>query len=236
MTSHVIKEYQMTISRIVAVSTGALLLVTIPLSARAELSSYRGLRFGMNVAAVAQHCGISPEPRIVDRRPELIQELMWLPPHVGDTEGDSVEKILFTFYNDQLARIAVSYERSRTEGLTAEDLIEAISATYGETVLPAIGAAAPGFSGRNADDKILARWEDPQSSITLFRSKYLSSFGLVLLSKSLDGLTTVAHAEAILLDEREAPARESARQQGRSDQDRLKEEAVRRVNKAAFKP
>jgi len=38
------------------------------------------------------------------------------------------------------------------------------------------------------------------------------------------------------LDERDAPARESARQQERSDDDRLKEEAVRRVNKAAFKP
>lgn len=226
----------MTISRVVAVSTGAMVLLTIPLSAGAELSTYRGLRFGMSVAAIAQHCGISPEPRIVDRRPELIQELMWLPPHVGDTAGDSVEKILFTFYNDQLARIAVSYDRSRTEGLTPEDLIEAISATYGEAVLPAIDAAAPRSSGRNADDKIQARWEDPQSSITLFRSKYLSAFGLVLLSKRLDGLTTVAHAEAILLDEREAPARESARQQRRSDEDRLKEEGVRRVNKAAFKP
>jgi hypothetical protein len=64
----------------------------------------------------------------------------------------------------------------------------------------------------------------------------LSTFGLVLLSKRLDALTTVAHAEAILLDEREAPAREMARQQQRSDDDRLKEEAVRRVNKAAFKP
>jgi hypothetical protein len=224
----------MTISRIVAVSTGAMVLLAIPLSARAELSSYRGLRFGMNVAAVAQHCGISPEPRVVDRRPELIQELMWLPPHVGDTAGDSVEKILFTFYNDQLARIAVSYERSRTEGLTAEDLIEAISATYGGAALSAVGTA--GSSAGNIDDRILARWEDADTSITLFRSKYLSTFGLVLLSKHLDALTTVAHAEAILLDEREAPARESARQQKQSDDDRAKEEAVRRVNKAAFKP
>src|SRR4030095_5944051 len=103
----------MTISRIVAVSTGAMVLLAIPLSARAELSSYRGLRFGMNVAAVAQHCGISPEPRVVDRRPELIQELMWLPPHVGDTAGDSVEKILFTFYNDPLASLALSERPSR---------------------------------------------------------------------------------------------------------------------------
>ena len=157
-----------------------------------------------------------------------------MPARVEGTAADSVQKVLLTFYNNRLARIAVSYERSRTEGLTAEDLIEAISATYG-TALSAVGAA-PGSSAGNVDDRLLARWEDADTSITLFRSKYLSTFGLVLLSKHLDALTTVAHAEAILLDEREAPARESARQQKRSDDDRLKEEAVRRVNKAAFKP
>jgi hypothetical protein len=225
----------MSIIRVLALSTASIAMSAQSLSAGAELSTYRGFQFGMTIAAVARHCGISPEPRIVDQRPELIQELMWLPPRVGDMAGDSAQKILFTFYNDQLSRIVVSYDRSRTEGLTAEDLVEAISTTYGMAALPAVGIA-PMIAGRTPDDKILARWEDPQSSITLFRSKYLSTFGLVLLSKRLDGLTTVAHAEAILLDEREAPSREAARQQRRSDADRLKDETVRRVNKAAFKP
>jgi hypothetical protein len=225
----------MSITQVLAVSTAAIVISTTSLSAGAELSTYRGFQFGMSVAAVARHCDISPEPRIIDQRPELIQELMWVPPRLGDMAGDSAQKMLFTFYNDQLSRVVVSYDRSRTEGLTAEDLVEAISATYGVAALPAVGVG-PAIAGRTADDKILARWEDPQSSITLFRSKYLSTFGLVWLSKRLDGLTTVAHAEAILLDEREAPAREAARQQRRSDDDRLKDETIRRVNKAAFKP
>ena len=224
----------MSITRILAFPTGAMVLSAVSLSATPELSVYRGLSFGMSVARVAQQCSISPEPRIVDRRPELIQELMWMPSLAKGTAGDSVQKVLFTFYNDRLARIAVSYDRSRTEGLTAEDLIEAISATYGGAARSAAGTA--GSSAGNVDDRILARWEDADTSITLFRSKYLSTFGLILLSKHLDALTTVAHAEAILLDEREAPARESARQQSQSDDDRVKEEAVRRVNKAAFKP
>jgi hypothetical protein len=221
----------MSITRVLAFPTRAIVLSAVPFIATPELSLYRGIRFGMSVATVAEQCHISPEPRIVDRRPELIQELMWMPARVEGTAADSVQKVLFTFYNDRLARIAVSYERSRTEGLTAEDLIEAISATYGGTALSAAGSKAG-----NLDDRILARWEDADTSITLFRSRYLSTFGLVLLSKHLDALTTVAHAEAVLLDERDAPARESARQQKRSDDDRLKEEAVRRVNKAAFKP
>lgn len=223
----------MNITRAVAVSTVSAVFSAASLSAGAELSGYRGFQFGMSVAAVAQHCSISPEPRIIDQRPELIQELMWLPPHVEGMTGDSAQKILFTFYKDQLARIVVSYARSRTEGLTAEDLVEAISATYGVAADPAIG---PVIAGRTADDKILARWEDQHSSMTLFRSKYLATYGLVVLSKRLDDLTTVAHAEAILLDEHEAPAREAARQDKRSDEDRLKDETVRRLNKAAFKP
>jgi hypothetical protein len=224
----------MRITRVLALSAAWIAISTTSLSAEAELSTYRGFHFGMSLSSVARRCGISAEPRIIDQRPELIQELMWLPPAIT-APGDSAQKILFTFYNDQLSRVVVSYDRNRTEGLTAEDLVEAISATYGAAAIPSVRMAAV-IPGRNADDKILARWEDPQYSITLFRSKYLSTFGLVLLSKRLDDLATVAHAEAILLDEQEAPARESARQQRRTDEDRLREATVRRVNKAAFKP
>jgi hypothetical protein len=158
-------------------------------------------------------------------------------PRLGTTAdaGDSAQKVLFTFYNDQLARVVVSYDRRRTEGLRAEDLVEAISATYGVPTIPFVGMPMM-ISGPNADDKIVAHWEDAQYSITLFRSRYLLTCGLVLLSKRLDGLTALANAEAILSDEREAPARETARQLKRTDEDRVREETVRRANKAAFKP
>ena len=227
----------MGLTRALALSTAWIVISTTSLSATPELSAYRGFQFGMSVVTVARHAGISPEPRIVHQRPELIQELMWLPPRLGASAdaGDSVQKILFTFYNDQLSRVVVSYDRSRTEGLTAEDLVDAISATYGVVAIPGV-KMAPWTPSSNADDKIVAQWEDQEYSIVLFRSKYLSTFGLVLVSKRLDSLTALASAEATLLDEREAPARETARQQGRTDEDRLREETVRRANKAAFKP
>jgi hypothetical protein len=227
----------MGITRVLALSTAWIAISMMSVNAAPELSTYRGFAFGMSVATVARHAGISPEPRIVHQRPELIQELMWLPPRLGTTPdaGDSAQKVLFTFHNDQLSRVVVSYDRRRTEGLTVEDLVEAISATYG---VPAIGfVGMPMMTpGPNADDKIVAHWEDAQYSITLFRSRYLLTFGLVLLSRRLDGLVAVADAEAMLLDEREAPAREVAPQQKRSDEDRVKDETVRRVNKAAFRP
>jgi hypothetical protein len=228
----------MGITHVVVLSTAWVALATPPsLSGSRELSRYRAFEFGMNVVTVAQRAGISPEPRVVHQRPELIQELMWLPSRLGNLahEADSAQKILFTFYNNQLSRIVVFYDRSRTEGLTADDVIAAISATYGVAVI-STGGTAPATPRPNFDDKLLAHWEDPQHAITLFRSKYLSTYGLVLLSKRLDRLAALAAAEALLMDEQAAPARETARQQQQTDEERVREATVRRVNKATFKP
>ena len=227
----------MNITRVLALTAAWIVTSSTSSSATPQLSRYRAFEFGMSVVTVAQHAGISPEPRVVHQRPEVIEELMWLPRRVGTTadEGDSAQKVLFTFYDNQLSRVVVSYDRSRTEGLTAEDLVEAISASYGVATVATVGMPSVG-RGPHVDDKIVARWEDPEYSITLFRSKYLSTFGLVLLSKRLDALSVLASAEATLLDERQAPAREMARLQNRTDEDRLREETRRRANKAAFKP
>jgi hypothetical protein len=130
----------------------------------------------------------------------------------------------------------VTYDRDRTEGLTAEDMVEAISATYGLPMLPVIRNRSSSAPDANASDKLLAYWEDSQSSLSLFQSSYLSAFGLMVLSKRLDTLARVATVEAILLDEREAPQREIERQQNQTEESRVKQETARRVNKATFRP
>jgi hypothetical protein len=224
----------MSVTRVLALSIAWIVISTTSFGATPTLSRYRNFELGMSVVTVARQAGISPEPRIVNQRPELIEELMWLPPRLAN-EGDSAQKVLFTFYKNQLSRVVVSYDRGRTEGLTAEDLVEVISATYGAAGIPAVGMPLVP-AGPNGDDEIVARWEDLQYSITLFRSKYRSTFGLILLSKRWDGRTGLARAEAKLLDERDVPARETARRQRRSDEDRLRKETIRRVNQAAFKP
>jgi hypothetical protein len=224
--------------RILALSTAWIVMSTTPLISAADLSRYHGFEFGSSLAKVARQAGISPEPRVVHQRPELIQELMWLPgsPTTSEADVNSVRKVIFTFYNDQLSRIVVSYHRDKTEGLTAEDLVEAVSAMYGETTIPAPRSTSQVIPPSSAQDKFVAHWEDPQYSVTLFRSSYLSTFGLVLLSKRLDGLASLASAEAILQDDREAPQREVERQQNLTAENRVKEETARRANKATFKP
>ena len=228
-----------------------------PLSAY-DLSRYREFHVGMSLAAAAAQAEISPEPRVIQQRPAVIQELMWQPPRLLRLapNGDSVRKILFSFYNGQLFRMVVTYDRDRTEGLTAADMIDAISATYGQSTLAPPSAAPQSTSAtsipeRSAssapwpqqtsrslgyEDTILAQWEDAENSIHLFESPYASGFGLVVVSKSLDALARVATAEAARLDAQEAPQREIERQQKQTDDKRLKNETARLANKPGFRP
>jgi len=227
----------MVITRVLAVAIAWTVMATTPASSAIDLSRYRVFEFGSSVVNVARLAGISAEPRVVHQRPEIIQELMWLPVSVASSDGaaDSVRKVIFTFYNDQLSRIVVSYDRERTQGLTSEDLVEAVSAMYGVTTPLAQGITFQVIPPAT-QEKFVAQWEDPQYSVTLFRSSYLSTFGLVLLSKRLDGLAKVASAEAILQDDREAPEREVERQRTLTPENRLSQDAARRANKAIFKP
>jgi hypothetical protein len=227
----------MVITRILAVSIAWTLMATTPASSAIDLSKYRVFEFGSSLANVARQAGISAEPRVVHQRPEIIQELMWLPVSVAPSggAGDSVRKVIFTFYNDQLSRIVVSYDREKTKWLTSEDLVEAVSAMYGVSTPVAQGITFQVIPPAT-QEKFVAQWEDPQYSVTLFRSSYLSTFGLVLLSKRLDGLARVASAEAILQDDREAPEREVERQRTLTPENRLSQDAARRANKAMFKP
>ena len=113
--------------RIFALSIGWLAVSSSVISAQ-DLSKYRDFQLGTSLAAVAQQAGIVPDARVLHQRPQLIQELMWQPPHNlgSSTSGDSVRKVLFSFYNGELFRIVVNYDWDKTEGLTVDDMVEAI--------------------------------------------------------------------------------------------------------------
>ena len=145
-------------------------------------------------------------------------------------------KLLFSFYDDQLFRMVVTYDREAILGLTAEDLVEAISTSYGLALLPATPIEPSWTPVSNSNEKSVAHWEDPKHSLTLFRSSYPSTFGLVVLSRNLDALARIATIEAMRLDKQEAPQRELDRQRDQTEGDRGKQEEARRVNKPRFRP
>ncbi len=214
-------------------------VLSAPLLYAGDLSTYREFQFGTNLPTVAKLVGMnSSEARVIHQRPELIQELDWQPGRFpgSSPDADPVKSILFSFYNGELFRMVVNYDRYRTQGLTAEDMIEAISTNCGTATRPAAEIIFPFPSIYNESVKVIARWEDSQYSFNLVRSWYQSSFGMVAFSKRLDALSQAAIVEAIRLDKLEAPQREVELHRKQAEEDRVQQEKARLVNKPSFRP
>jgi hypothetical protein len=212
--------------------------VVAPLIDAHDLSRYREFQFGMNLPAIAKQVGLEPsEAKVIHRRPALIQELNWQPQlSLTSSQADPVRAIFFSFYNGELFRIVVNYDRYKTEGLTPADVVEALSAKYGTATKPAAEVIFSSSQVYNDSEVVIARWEDSQYSFNLFRSSYQPTFGMVAFSKRLDALARAAIVEAIRLYEQEAPQREIERQKKQDAKDRAGQEKVRLANKPNFRP
>jgi hypothetical protein len=239
----------MSICRLFALSVASVLLTAPALSAQ-ELSEYRSFKLGASLASVARQAGIAAEPRVLQQRPALIEELMWQPLARRSplSQGESVKKLLFTFYDGQLFRMVVTYEPDSTAGMTADDMIVSLSALYGLSLLPAtpIGSGSAVSSANynlvwpatpmGVDATALAQWADAGHSIYLFRLPYQATFGLVISSTRLDTLARAAAVEGARLDIEEAPQREADRLRQKADDKRLSDAKARETNRVTFRP
>ena len=206
-----------------------------------DLSRYRDFELGSNVSSVVTMSGArAAEVKVVHGRPAMIQELVWRPQYTMRSPrvvADPVREVAFSFYNDRLFRIVITYERDRTEGLTNQDLIDVLSATYGVPVIPSARRAGPASRRGEVDESItVAQWEDPDHRLTLSRGTYPMLFRLQLVSRNLDDLAQTAAIEAIRLDDREAPQREADRLKTDISDARAAQEKARLANKATFRP
>ena len=227
----------MTTFRLLAVSLSFAVLAS-PLLRAADLSKFRSFQLGTDLPAVAGLAEMSiAEARVIRQRPALIQELTWRPQPLGPSaQAEAVKEGVFSFYNGELYRIVINYDRYKTEGLTAEDLTAAISAAYGAPDRAAAEIALPTIYGDSETSAVVARWEDSKQSVNLVRSSYEPSFALVVLSKRLDALARAAATEAIRLDELEAPRREIELQKKQEEENRVQQEKARLANKPSFRP
>src|SRR5436305_14507779 len=110
------------------------LLLLAPLLRAQDLSKYRHFALGMSLTRVLNRTERQmADVKVVHGRPALIQELTWWPPTLPGIsyQSDTVEQILFSFYNSELYKISVTYDRTSTEGLTEEDMVKSISEKYG---------------------------------------------------------------------------------------------------------
>jgi hypothetical protein len=216
------------------VVTAAMVLLSAPLIHGQDLSKYRNFSLGTSLADVSKSIDKSPAGAItVHEHPALIQQLTWWPPLIFDSSlrGENVQQIRFSFLDDKLYRIAVTYDNAFTRGLTVDDIVQSMTAKYG-TATELTGKTEDTTDSYGAIEKVLARWEDPQYSLNLSRSSLSNSFILVMVAKQMDSRAENASAEAVKLEKQEAPDKELARVKKQSDD----LETERQKNVKAFRP
>ena len=205
-----------------------------------DLSKYRDFQLGMDLTTVAKQAGMEQaQAKSIHERPAVIQELEWRPGiSLGSQPStDPVKGILFGFYNNQLYRIVINYEQDNTEGLTDQDLIESISAQYGKPTRPVAQITSSPLSQVYADlESVIARWENSEYSLNLFRFSYKSSYGVIVFSKRLNALAKTAIAESVRLNDLEAPQREIERQRKQTEETLAAGQKARAANKSNFRP
>ena len=117
--------------------------------------------------------------------PALLQELDWRPSYLahGSASLDPIRQMVFSFYDDQLYRIVIDYDRERTHGMKDADIIEAVAVTYGMPSKAAMkNAPAPAqFVGEVGES--IARWHDDAHSVILYRSPYTLQFRLIVTAR-----------------------------------------------------
>ncbi|HTF23086.1 MAG TPA: hypothetical protein VK937_04115 [Candidatus Limnocylindria bacterium] len=211
------------------------LLLTAPLLRAQDLSKYRHFTLGMSLTRVLERTDQKmADVKVIHGRPALIQEVTWWPPNIPGSSyrSDTVEQILFSFYNAELYKISVTYDRTSTEGLTAADMVKSISAKYGPatSVKPEVDSATN--ERYDMRQKPVATWGDSQYSFNLVRSSFSGSFELLIYSKRLNAEAEVALAEAVRLEGQEEPQREAERQKKQIGD----LEATRQKNQKSFRP
>jgi len=166
--------------------------------------------------------------------PTSFQEFTWWPPRLpgASYRSDSVEQVLFSFFNGELYKVSVRYDQSSTEGLTAEDMMKSISAKYGPPTSVAPEPVSTLSVGYDTLQRPIASWEDSQYSFNLVRDSFTDRFGLVIYSKRVNTEAALALEEAARIEKQEAPAREAERQKKQTDDRDL----LRQKNQKSFRP
>jgi hypothetical protein len=214
-------------------------LATTPAFAQ-DSAKYREFTLGSTAASVLELTGVrSSELKTLHERPSVLKELVWRPRYSTGRalpDVDPVHEMVFSFFDDLLYSITVHYDRTRTAGLTHDDLIRALKGIYG---VPLASAQRHERLARFAPSDAalpIATWEQGDTVVTLSWSDYRAGYVLVVMSQVRESAARLATAAAIALDEREAPAREEARRKKDAEDQKAAEERARESNKGAFRP
>jgi hypothetical protein len=217
-------------------SVAVVLVLNAQLASAQDLSRYRVYALDSSLDSILTASGARvADAKTLHERPAKIQELEWRASYVrsGTELVDPVRGIIFSFCDDALYQVVVSYDPARTDGLSNTDIVDSLTAAYGTPVLR---------SSRNrpldapSDTVILAQWDSAGSSLTLLRGVYSPEFQLILTSKALSTRARGAMREAARLDAADAPRREVEQRKKETADATAARDKIRASNKAAFRP
>jgi hypothetical protein len=217
-----------------------LILSTASLSNGQDLSKYRSFQLGMNVDSVLAKIGMRrPDVRTIYKNPVLIQDLEWSPNEFStqQTLSKSLSRIRFSFYDSQLYKMLVTYDYGKTNGLTTQDVIDAISLEYGKPNTPESSSVTVSAVGASFADvqTVLALWEDTDTSYSLFHGLG-EPFGLLIVSKQQNTTASEAAMEAVARDRSEEAQKQTDRQAREKEDREAALEKARLLNKKNFRP
>ena len=203
-----------------------------------DRSRYREYALDSSLASIIAATGADAgDVRVVHERPARIEELPWRPTvGYGDGPVDPVRQVVFVFCDGALYQVLVDYDRFRTAGLSQADLVEALSAAYGQPAPTTARTRMTPPAGARTDSLVVARWESAESLVTLLRDAYMDEFQLVVASKASGTRARAASREAIRLDDPEAPRREADQRIRDAADQRARQSKTRDANRAAFLP
>ena len=210
-------------------------LVTAPMLRAQDYSHYRGFALGASLSNLLKQTDQKmADVTATHGNSSRFQEVTWWPPNIPGPSyrADSVEQILFSFYDGALYKMSVTYDQVSTEGLTTGDMVKSISAKYGPSTTLAPVADAASIDKYEAKGSLVASWEDAQYSFNLVHSAFTERFGLVLYAKRANAEAELAIAETLRLQKLDGPKREADREKKQSDDI----EAARKKNQQTFRP
>jgi hypothetical protein len=140
-----------------------------PVLAGQDLARYRNFEFGATTAAILKETKSEPSNlKTLYTTPERVQTLQWTRQEYFSLQSvdakDPVRAIRFDFYDDRLFRIVVRYDNRLLEGMTADDLIEAISETYGSTSTSEETVVISSYTTYIDEQKVLASWTNGENT------------------------------------------------------------------------
>jgi hypothetical protein len=196
---------------------------------------YRTYRMGDDIVAISRQLGV-PIPA-ASQAAGTVRELRWRADYVarGKEAADPVERLMFSFHDNQLFRIVIDYAPTRTDGMRASDVVAAVTKVYGSPTKRIDPPVQVGLEPMRPTDTVVAQWNDVDLHVALLQLDGRPAFRLIVASPLLQARARSAGNHEAAADLNEWAAGETERS-APGDQTEAAREQTRRVNIASFIP